>query len=514
MEIAKKFKLKLFDDLGNAIEKPVSSAAQKVKTAGDRLSNHLTGQINDKLLPAASEAKRLGLNGYHSLEDATLGGVNLTREAGKSTVQMAKSIKEDPGMLLDNARAVASQAKAGLVDVKDFSVDAYERRSEIMDEAKTSLMEGAQTAGQHARYAVSNPLATLTHAKDHGVAIVSGAVSGALDIRGHFNIGRQDFIDGENRIKLQSAEHKTLTGADIIPNFNLRQGSEYLDAILLGGDILHAALAARIPADILLAYQMSMPQKALEMSFKEYVLGLEDSGSAASIPWLVSKIKGKLFEIQYVDYLNANGVLPDGFHAEMAELANQPGWDIRIIGPDGIDLEYLQLKATSSVQYIKDALERYPDIHVVTTNEVYSDLVMRGYEDQVSASDISNAHLVHLSGEAIDKAHEDFGAPSLISIALIAFTSYRVSELSHIDRSKLFGERSGKYAMAYFAGQAVTVAASGGITIVTTAAAMLASTLTQAVFNSGKHKIEKYNAMQELIKNNETLLSRLREQRQ
>ena len=40
----------------------------------------------------------------------------------------------------------------------------------------------------------------------------------------------------------------------------------------------------------------------------------------------------------------------------------QPGWDMRIVGPDDEVSLYLQLKATDSFSYIKRALQRYPDI--------------------------------------------------------------------------------------------------------------------------------------------------------
>ena len=54
----------------------------------------------------------------------------------------------------------------------------------------------------------------------------------------------------------------------------------------------------------------------------------------------------------------------------LAESATQPGWDLQIINSDGSIAQELQLKATESLSYVKEALERYPDIDVLTTDEV------------------------------------------------------------------------------------------------------------------------------------------------
>ena len=49
---------------------------------------------------------------------------------------------------------------------------------------------------------------------------------------------------------------------------------------------------------------------------------------------------------------------------------SQPGWDIQILNADGTVDQVLQAKATESVSYVKEALEKYPDIEIVTTEEV------------------------------------------------------------------------------------------------------------------------------------------------
>jgi len=97
--------------------------------------------------------------------------------------------------------------------------------------------------------------------------------------------------------------------------------------------------------------------------------------TADALEGAVSAAKGKYFEYLVVDRLN-NGervgdiVLPECFTARVAESTTQPGWDVQILDSDLQGDEYLQLKATDSASYIKDALDRYPDIMILTTDEV------------------------------------------------------------------------------------------------------------------------------------------------
>lgn len=90
--------------------------------------------------------------------------------------------------------------------------------------------------------------------------------------------------------------------------------------------------------------------------------------------------KGKYFEYLVVDRLNkgervGNLQLPDGYRALLAESQIQPGWDVRIIDETGSIADYLQLKATDSLSYVKAALELYPDVTILTTDEVGNQVV-------------------------------------------------------------------------------------------------------------------------------------------
>jgi hypothetical protein len=89
----------------------------------------------------------------------------------------------------------------------------------------------------------------------------------------------------------------------------------------------------------------------------------------------VNTAKGKYFEYLVADRLNQGQqvgplLLEPGQRAVLAESATQPGWDLRIEDEYGAAVEYLQLKATDSIAYIRTALERYPDIQILATGEV------------------------------------------------------------------------------------------------------------------------------------------------
>ena len=125
---------------------------------------------------------------------------------------------------------------------------------------------------------------------------------------------------------------------------------------------------------------------------------------------IVNSAKGKYFEYEVVDRLNRGETvgdvsLPDQYHAEVADSMNQPGWDIRILDEhDKID-QYLQLKATDNIDYVRDALERYPDITILTTDEVANHLP---HDHMVLDSDISERDIQSAIGTTLDDSQSGF----------------------------------------------------------------------------------------------------------
>lgn len=157
------------------------------------------------------------------------------------------------------------------------------------------------------------------------------------------------------------------------------------------------------------AFNLSFPNKTLQD-----LEGLEPE----QLQGIISNWKGKLFEVQVRDQLNNGEIIGDvmldeGQYAQLAESVNQPGWDLQILNADGTVDELLQLKATESISYINQALEKYPDIDVLATSEI-ADL-----SQTVHDSGISNESLNESLSSVID-SNEDFldmilpGLPFLI----------------------------------------------------------------------------------------------------
>ena len=125
---------------------------------------------------------------------------------------------------------------------------------------------------------------------------------------------------------------------------------------------------------------------------------------------LANGVKGKHFEMLVRDRLNAGERLGElqlqpGQTARIAESSTQPGWDLRIENEDGTIDEFLQLKATDSMSYVKKALVEHPDIRVVVPSEVDDQA------DDILGTDISNEQLDNITqaqiGEMGESALED-----------------------------------------------------------------------------------------------------------
>jgi hypothetical protein len=191
--------------------------------------------------------------------------------------------------------------------------------------------------------------------------------------------------------------------------------------------------------DLLTRYQQYKNARALDLAAVALSLGIQPESSDAMDPlalkalhdtnpnfdpgnvgsysdqeWMgiVNSAKGKYFEYLVVDELNAGGTvgdltLPDGYSAHLATSMTQPGWDMRIVDGHGDTAELLQLKATESVGYIRDTLERYPDIAILTTREGASGL---GPNDMVIDSKMSEADLeraINSTAVGIDPGYLD-----------------------------------------------------------------------------------------------------------
>ena len=148
-------------------------------------------------------------------------------------------------------------------------------------------------------------------------------------------------------------------------------------------------------------YSALTPQaeEAFHLAYPHMQLDSLGQLDADQLQGIANGWKGKLFEVLVRDQLN-NGewvgdlhLLP-GQEAVLAHSPVQPGWDLHILSPDGHVASELQLKASESLAYAHSALERFPDIDVLTTHEAAShggDAVSKILDSGMSDHDLQGA---------------------------------------------------------------------------------------------------------------------------
>ena len=226
-------------------------------------------------------------------------------------------------------------------------------------------------------------------------------------------------------------------------------------------------------AEILLSHDISNLDPRLVEAIRitnpslsdHHILGLSDE----ELRGVVNTAKGKYFEFLVADRLNAGEqvgpvMLPDGYHAVLANSLTQPGWDMRIVGPDGATADYLQLKATDSAGYIKEALHRYPDIEILSTHEVaHSGLVL---DSRISEDDLHNqvSSAVDVMDDSVIDRFLDFFSPLFPLVTIATWEGYKVSVgRQSLDQFKLAIARRGQRIIATRLTGAAVYAVGGGL---------------------------------------------------
>lgn len=108
---------------------------------------------------------------------------------------------------------------------------------------------------------------------------------------------------------------------------------------------------------------------------------------------IINNIKGIYHEIRFV-YEENNDY--DEIMAEMFEDTNHPNSDVILINTETGQREYVQLKATDDVEYVKEAIDNNPDIRVISTEELAEKM-------GIDTSNMSNKEL----REEVEKVIED-----------------------------------------------------------------------------------------------------------
>ena len=339
---------------------------------------------------------------------------------------------------------------------------------------------------------------------EHKEEIAGGIVGGA---KGMYHMGQNiygatirdtGFEKRLEKLKEQSAEYREICSRLCD---KLSKKDMLLDSLGISASVIHGYYHIDyIPEEVEKAYKAAYPIKSQTDNLRDIIEDADDTELAG----LISGIKCKLFEMRYVDFLN-NGHLPDGHEAVLAESATNPGWDIAILDNNGIAVNELQMKATDSVDYIKTALERYPDIDIVTTEEVYNSVVMHEFADSVINSGISNEELTSVVTETLesDSVDMDWGLP-VIPMLLIGYSVYKKESLSSFEKGTEFGDRYIQSYISYIAGGAVAVITN------TWWLGLIASMGTKVFCKYGRVKFNKAKSLDRTISLNEKILKKMR----
>lgn len=193
-----------------------------------------------------------------------------------------------------------------------------------------------------------------------------------------------------------------------------------------------AVVAVGLSVDIVRNSDNELALVALKMTNPNFNASQLELYSDMQLQGIINSSKGKYFELLVVDKLNngetvGNIKLPEGFNASMAESLTQPGWDLKITDSAGNTVDYFQLKATENINYISQTLARYPDIKIITTEEVV------GMDEVVIGTDISNNYLTSELNQVLksesDSVIDDFleGFNPLLPLCFIVTTQgYKV----------------------------------------------------------------------------------------
>ena len=274
--------------------------------------------------------------------------------------------------------------------------------------------------------------------------------------------------------------------ADLARHYENKSQREILEIAAIAADvsansILNLGLEPESDPRFMESFQLQYPNVNLDS-----LVGASEERLAG----LANGIKGKYFEVLVRDRLNNGDSLGElrlgpGQIARLAESPTQEGWDLEIVNvEDGSLVEQLQLKATTSMSYVKTALEKYPDIRVAVPSE------MDGVKDEILRTDISGNNLTEAVNRQLGEQSEDalnnmldqgaewaFDAVPIVSGILIALTEGRLVLIgrSSLDESLQRGARRlGKSAAFSTLGATLVALDAGILSVPTTTAARVA----------------------------------------
>ena len=422
------------------------------------------GTTGEFLIGTAKLTGKLGVGTVKVTGRALNGTAKFVANHQDQIASATKAIVDVSGMLFKDAgSAIATGAGAVASGLHKAGAQSEGNAGKVLGHAAGYAADAVGIVGK-----VTGGIGIMTQkaspaiggAAGSAVSGVVGTVSGAVD---SVAITAGDFERLWRRLQraslvIRKKSMRKLASIDLAQRE--RRKKDLIDLLVVGGVTLGEIVRdpSKVTVDVEKAFELAYPGLA---SHGEVFSDVVQRLPADDIVGLVNGVKGKLFEIELVDHMNA-GNLPDGLHAELAGSATQPGYDIKILDADGHTVDVLQAKATESVAYVKDALERYPDIDVTTTTEVHAQLVALGAADHVTSGGVSEAVLQQKVEAAVAAGHHHLDAgdlvPSSIGLAVIALSSFMDKSLSLEHRGAEFGDRAAKMGVTGAAAKTVLIA--------------------------------------------------------
>ncbi|MCL4688612.1 MAG: hypothetical protein KJ007_08575 [Burkholderiales bacterium] len=174
-----------------------------------------------------------------------------------------------------------------------------------------------------------------------------------------------------------------------------------LDHATLRGDVATAALmgyllggrVAELEGPVGREFIQAIRDRFLELreASLEQIADHMATYDAAEMAGVISLVKGKLFERLVALHENQDD---DAWRAVLHQDESYPGSDITLVNDDTGEVMELSLKATDSTAYVEEALLRYPDIPVLTTEEVGR---FFANDPRVSAAALDNDELTRVT---------------------------------------------------------------------------------------------------------------------
>lgn len=144
-------------------------------------------------------------------------------------------------------------------------------------------------------------------------------------------------------------------------------------------------------------------------------------------------------------------------------------------------------------------------IDVVTTEEVYSQLVMSGVDQSmIINSGISNASLEDALDQAVDSADISLSfSPPWFTMALIAFTTYKAEDLTLFQKAHSAGDRTGKAYLSYLLGGTLAAVSN------TWWLGVVGTVASRFIADEGARRRAIFDKLKEVAKKNDEVIGKL-----